>query len=52
LTSILTSDGPHSYLRVKRMKRKEKKNTNFIIVLDFVNLFFAGLLAGIEFVIH
>ena len=25
---------------------------NFIIVLDFVNLFFAGLLAGIEFVIH
>ena len=25
---------------------------NTIIVLDFVNLFFAGLLAGIEFVIH
>lgn len=25
---------------------------NPIIVLDFVNLFFAGLLAGIEFVIH
>jgi len=23
-----------------------------IIILDFVNLFFAGLLAGIEFVIH
>jgi hypothetical protein len=34
------------------VKRKEKRNTNFIIVLDFANLFFAGLLAGIEFVIH
>jgi len=25
---------------------------NYVIALDFVNLFFAGLLAGIEFVIH
>jgi len=25
---------------------------NFVTVLDFVNLFFAGMLAGIEFVIH
>src|SRR5437016_11037281 len=29
-----------------------KRTVNFIVVLDFVNLFFAGLLAGIEFVIH
>jgi hypothetical protein len=48
----MTSDGPHSYLLVKSVKRKERRNTNFIIVLDFANLFFAGLLAGIEFAIH
>ena len=52
MASILTSGGPHSYLLVKSVKRKDRRNTNFIIVLDFANLFFAGLLAGIEFVIH
>src|SRR5205085_2178379 len=31
---------------------KGKKDMNAIIVLDFINLFFAGLLAGVEFVIH
>jgi len=36
----------------KERETKGEGNTNFIIVLDFANLFFAGLLAGIEFVIH
>ena len=31
---------------------KGKNNMNPATVLDFVNLFFAGMLAGIEFVIH
>ena len=31
---------------------KEKSNMNPATVLDFVNVFFAGMLAGIEFVIH
>ena len=31
---------------------KGKINVNLVTLLDFVNLFFAGMLAGIEFVIH
>ena len=31
---------------------KGKSNVNLVTLLDFVNLFFAGMLAGIEFVIH
>ena len=31
---------------------KGKNNVNLVTLLDFVNLFFAGMLAGIEFVIH
>jgi hypothetical protein len=34
------------------VKGKEKRNMTPTTVLDFVNVFFAGLLAGVEFVIH
>jgi hypothetical protein len=32
--------------------KRKNRIVNAFIVLDFINLFFAGMLAGIEFVIH
>jgi hypothetical protein len=34
------------------MNIQEKRNMNPATVLDFMNVFFAGLLAGMEIVIH
>src|SRR6266851_6750183 len=36
----------------KEREMKGKRHMNPATVLDFVNVFFAGMLAGIEFVIH
>jgi hypothetical protein len=40
------------FLRTITIERKGKNYMNSITVLDFVNVFFAGMLAGIEFVVH
>ncbi len=47
----------HDELRFQSLARgksygKKKSNMTPVTVLDFVNFFFAGMLAGIEFVIH